>query len=264
MNSVCCHIIFSLCTIIIFLSSCGKSEVKYASRGSITGTIRDGVSGNVVSGVDVTENIDNSSTTSDESGNFSFSELLPGPRTFSFSHEGYDDQSRVLSIQSDLTSNYNVSLLNSGLSTNVITVILTWGEVPQDLDTHLYVPTGTSTTTQISHSSRGDADRADPPHAYLDRDDTNQYGPETLTIRFLSGSTDYDRTYRYFVRKFSSPGDFKDSGAVVRVYKNGIFIKEWNASTTATEAYWLVFDMASDGTLTSQDIYSNSMPSKLY
>ena len=257
-------ILFLLSIASSFFWSCGKSEVHYVSRGSISGTIKDGANGNVISGVVITENIDNLNTTSDNSGNFSFSELLPGTRTFTFTHDDYSVQSLELSVESKVDSNYSVSLLNSNLSSNVITIVLTWGETPRDLDSYLYVPTTSSSRTLVYLSNRGDEDRADPPHAYLDRDDTYQYGPETITVRFLSGSTDYNGTYSYFVNKYSSTGDFKDSNAIVRVYKDGSFIREWKASTTATERYWLVFDMASDGTLTSQDTYSDTIPSALY
>ena len=146
---------------------------------------------------------------------------------------------------------------------------LSWGATPEDLDSHLYVPVGASSTTEILHSSKGDEDRADAPHAYLDVDDTSQYGPETTTIRYNSGATDYDRTYRFFVRNYSQDENgsqikFKDSSAVVRFYRNGSLIRAWEASKTATDAFWHVFDASSDGTVTSVDTYSSTAPPKLY
>ncbi len=251
----------------IFLS-CGKSELTFKTKGSISGTVSDASNGNAISGVTVTHSLDSSTTTTDSSGDFSFSDLSPGVHTFSFDHGSYTSQTANFGIESSTAANGNISLLNSTLSTNIISIVLTWGAAPNDLDSHLYIPVGESSTTEILHSSKGDADRADPPHAYLDVDDTEKYGPETTTIRFNLGATDYNRTYRFFVTNYAHGGsgikNFNESEAVVRVYKNGALERTWNVSTSATEKYWLVFDMASDGTITSRDTYSSSKPSTLY
>ena len=259
-------LLLTSCLLLFF--SCGKSELEFKTKGNISGTISDASNGNAVTGVTVTHSLDNSTTTSDASGDFSFSSLSPGTHTFSFSKTNYTSQSTNFSIESSTTTNGNIALLNSTISTDKIAIVLTWGESPNDLDSHLYIPTGAASTTEILHSSKGDADRADPPHAYLDVDDTSKYGPETTTIRFQSNETDYDRTYRFFITNFNHGNNgvknFNESNAVVRFYKNGSLMQEWKASTTATEKYWLVFDMGSDGSITSQNTYSSSKPSTLY
>ena len=252
----------------IFLS-CGEPELTFKTKGSLSGTVSDASNGNAISGVTITNSLDSSTTTTDSSGDFSFSSLSPGSHNFSFDHGSYTAQSANFTVESSTITNGNISLLNSTLSTNIISIVLTWGASPEDLDSHLYIPVGGSSTTEILHSSKGDEDRADAPHAYLDVDDTSKYGPETTTIRFNSGATDYNRTYRFFVGNYSQAQDgsstkFKNSSAVVRFYKNGSLIKTWEAAKTATDIWWHVFDMGSDGTVTSKDTYSSSKPAVLY
>jgi hypothetical protein len=251
----------------ILLFGCGNSDLTFNAKGGLSGVVSNAANGAVISGVTVTNSLDGEVQTTNGSGVYSFSNLSPGSQTFTFSATSYTSQSPSFTIESSATANGNLSLLNSTLSTDKIAVVLTWGSIPQDLDSYLYVPTGVSTTVEIKHNNTGNISSA--PFAKLDVDDTSSNGPETVTINYESGSTNYARTYRYFVRNYDkvdndTTADFKYSDGFVRVYKDGVLSKEFTASKTSELQYWHVFDMASDGTITSQDSYSDSKPSVLY
>lgn len=92
--------------------------------------------------------------------------------------------------------------------TEVARVVLTWGQAPSDLDSHLLA------LGQFHVSYRN----TDVGSARLDVDDTNGEGPETITIlNWVSG------LYRYYVRDFSAGSNpasttLASSGAVVQLY----------------------------------------------
>ena len=75
---------------------------------------------------------------------------------------------------------------------------LTWGLRPNDIDSHLYTPSG----THIYYGAKGSLGEA--PYAALDVDDLVSNGPEIITVRRLMVGT-----YQYFVHNYSgtsSPG----------------------------------------------------------
>jgi hypothetical protein len=76
-------------------------------------------------------------------------------------------------------------------------LVLTWGEAPNDLDSHLTGPDGTGGRFHVYFASRSYG------LTNLDVDDTSSYGPETVTV-FPDGVG----TYRYSVHNWSdqSPG----------------------------------------------------------
>ena len=118
-----------------------------------------------------------------------------------------------------------------------ITITLTWGANPSDLDSHLWLPAGTN-QFHIYYANKGSL--TSPPWAMLDRDDTTSYGPENISIKQTQAGT-----YRYAVYHYSGSETIKTSGAVVKVYHNGVLIKTYSASTAGGVAdgrWWKLFD----------------------
>jgi len=126
-------------------------------------------------------------------------------------------------------------------------IILRWDEFPNDLDSHLYLPP--ENPRVIYYSNPGDEDPGDFPYAYLDRDDTTGFGPETITI-----FDTVEGVYRYAVHNFR-PAEccLATSGATVQLYQGNTLREEWAvpAPPSGDEAlrWWHVFDMQSDGTI---------------
>jgi hypothetical protein len=132
--------------------------------------------------------------------------------------------------------------LTLGANGSGVSMKLTWGLVPSDLDSHLLTPSG----AHVYYSSRGSLTAA--PFANLDVDDTSSYGPEVVTItRLMVG------TYKYYIRNFSGQGSALFSNSSARV--------ELNVPNRATELYtvptvgeststnvWVLFEMDVDST----------------
>lgn len=184
-----------------------------------------------------------STAVSDASGNFSIpvragSELTIG---------GYIGL-QLTSTQAVETTNVDQTLpscLQLGTADgNGFTVTLTWGQLPEDIDSHLLTPDG----EHIYYSRKGSLVEA--PFASLDVDDTDSFGPEVVTVlRPRVG------TYRYFVNNYDrdpAPG-ISTSPARVELKANGLTrIFAPPSGETAATFYWTVFDIriAADCTAT--------------
>jgi hypothetical protein len=121
-----------------------------------------------------------------------------------------------------------------------ITMKLTWGANPSDLDSHLYLPDG----TEVYYNNEGALVAA--PFANLDVDDTSSYGPEVVTITKLMVGT-----YKYAVRNYSGYSDGPMAQASARVELNvpgraaELFTPPATGESTDTE-YWLLFELDVD------------------
>jgi hypothetical protein len=65
-------------------------------------------------------------------------------------------------------------------SVEALSIILTWGDQPRDLDLHVWVLNPEQTWTQISYQEKGNSECS--PWALLDSDCTNGQGPETVVV----------------------------------------------------------------------------------
>jgi hypothetical protein len=128
---------------------------------------------------------------------------------------------------------------------NNVTVRLTWGETPADVDGHLITPSG----EHIYFDAKGDLTNA--PWVNLDVDDTSSFGPEIVTVRKLQVGT-----YTYLVNNFtrSSPSHAGEpdpglTASPVRVELNvsGLStIYTPPAGETNASTWWTVFTMTVD------------------
>lgn len=90
-----------------------------------------------------------------------------------------------------------------------VTMKLTWGQDPSDLDSHLFAPNG----SHVYFGSEGSL--LAEPFANLDVDDTSSYGPEVVTLtRLMVG------TYKYSVYNYSGYGQGAITAAGARVELN--------------------------------------------
>lgn len=85
-----------------------------------------------------------------------------------------------------------------GAQGDAVTVKLTWGQAPEDVDSHMFAPDG----SQIYFGDEGSLSQA--PFVNLDVDDVTSFGPEVVTVnRLMVG------TYTYAVNNYRetySPG----------------------------------------------------------
>lgn len=111
--------------------------------------------------------------------------------------------------------------------------ILTWGQSPEDLDSHLYTPEIEGSTHHVYYANSGAPSVA--PYAWLDVDDTSSFGPEVVTIEQLVAGT-----YTYAIYEYSGGNTLTESGAVVEVFHGRTLIGTYAIPTTpqAGDHWW--------------------------
>lgn len=182
-------------------------------------------------------------TTTDESGAYSIS-LARGYYTIEFCLDSYN------SDFVNVASSNAVGVINGTLnSISEVTdtqcrIVLTWNEVPRDLDSHLVGASDTdcSGCFHVYFADKIAYDAAGNVEASLDVDDTSSYGPETVTVL----DVDATNTYYYSVHDFTNGGNSEStemslSGANVKVYMGSSLVKEYNVPTNVAGYVWNVF-----------------------
>ena len=121
-----------------------------------------------------------------------------------------------------------------------LTMRLTWGLNPRDLDSYLITPSG----FRVYYSTPGSLTTS--PFANLDVDDTTSFGPEVVTIsRLMVG------TYKYAVNNYSGQGNgfIGASGARVELSLPGrpveLFTPPTTGETSSTN-WWQLFELDVD------------------
>ncbi|MDT3779252.1 FG-GAP-like repeat-containing protein [Nitrospira sp. MA-1] len=121
--------------------------------------------------------------------------------------------------------------------TNGLSIKLTWGAQPSDLDSHIFSPNG----DHVYFANKGSFGTL--PFARLDVDDRTGFGPEVITIaRLMKG------TYQYLVHNFSgsfNPGMI-GSPARVELTRDGASTVYVPPSGEGTTRYWHVFNILVD------------------
>jgi hypothetical protein len=138
-----------------------------------------------------------------------------------------------------------------------VTMRLTWGSVPEDVDSHLFTPSG----AHIWYSDKGSL--TSEPFAELDVDDTTSFGPEVVTITKLMVGT-----YRYGLHNYSGETNPGMTGSPVRVELNtGSSVRVFGppAGETSTTMFLHLFDFTVDAhcniTVTQVNQWETSVPS---
>ena len=124
-----------------------------------------------------------------------------------------------------------------------ITITLSWGQDPSDLDSYLYGPDFT-----IYYGNKGALDNT--PYAQLDVDDTSSYGPEVITVSKL----DNGATYSYGVHHYSGSSTITQSPTRVELNINGELMVF--TPSGSSDRYWHAFDLVVDnnGNITVNEI----------
>jgi hypothetical protein len=219
--------------------------------GGISGTIRNASTGGGLAGatVSVFDNIQTAALAtqvSDGSGNFSFTGLAAGTYRLSASATGFQTAQRtgVAVGNGGVTANQDLVLSCSGC--NTVTIVLSWGASPSDLDSHLTGPNADGSRFHVYYAARGSLTAA--PFAHLDVDDVTSYGPETITITQMNTGI-----YRYSIHDFSNRSSTTSSalgasGAKVQVYTSAGLAQTYFVPAQPG-TLWTVFELS--GTLAS-------------
>jgi len=224
--------------------------------GSISGTVVDATTGDALSGATVS--VGSISTTTGANGTYKLENVPAGVPSVTASKSGYiSDSKQVLVVGGQETTNVNFAL-SPTLISGQIRIVLTWGQNPSDLDSHLLVPVSDTISSEgfhIFYANRGSQNPLTYPHAYLDVDDTTSYGPETVTIY-----TRLTQKYKYYVHHYAGSGSLATSSARVVVYSGNQAIKTYDIPQTGTGLYWYVFDINAVGTIADHNVIQSSAP----
>ena len=157
-----------------------------------------------------------------------------------------DDQDALLIVKKEGYSNLVVKGSCAGMtyaispamtSLDGMRVVLSWGEKPFDLDSHLIFSGG-----HIYFDSKEGTD------ANLDVDDTDSYGPETVTI----SKKHFGESYIYAVQDYSNKGlpnsnYLSASKAKVFVYVGSSLVRSYSVPAGKRGNIWTVFKLNPNG-----------------
>jgi hypothetical protein len=187
-------------------------------------------------------------------------DIAVGNYTIVAESEGFYSTSENVAVTAYSSTNTDITLSpNVGLDNSTsMRIVLTWGEYPRDLDSHLYDGQGLHTAYYNMNYYRG-SDLV----ASLDVDDTTSYGPETTTL-YISET---GKTYSFYVHDFTnktnmSSNAMSNSGAKVQVYlANGVSYTYY-IPTNIIGTVWHVFDWSPSSGITSVNEISNTLPNE--
>lgn len=116
-------------------------------------------------------------------------------------------------------------------------IVLNWGKYPSDLDSHLKFPNNHIFFKYKSGTSSN-----------LDVDDTDSYGPETITI----DKKKFGETYHYFVHDYTNSDNLNSttlsaSDAKVFVYVGQSLVKTYYIPKNKTGNVWNLFKINENG-----------------
>ena len=159
-----------------------------------------------------------------------------GTLTLDISAPGYVAQTVPVAVQFSATSTVNVNLAPVA-STQPITVSLTWGARPDDLDIHLSGPSSGGSRFHLYWNNPNAA-----PNAALTADADSGYGPESVVIKPSTSTGSWVAgEYHVWAHNYSGTPGFGDSAATVTVKRGDQVIGIYNvtsASGTSSQPLW--------------------------
>ncbi|MBE5777830.1 MAG: hypothetical protein E7331_00700 [Clostridiales bacterium] len=199
---------------------------------------------------DVTVSCGSVSTVSDASGRYSL--FLPsGEHTITFVKENFVEASKTVSVSAG-TDTEQDAFLSGVLASNEYRVVLTWGAIPSDLDSHLKGETENGTDYHIYFNKKEKSGQAQ-----LDVDDTSSYGPETVTF-----TAHADRNYVFYIHDYSNRANrtskkMSNSSAKIEVFRGETHLMTFSITPDNAGIYWEVFRVENGQFIEVDSIRSN-------
>lgn len=200
-----------------------------------------------ISGATVTSG--GQTATTNAQGVATLSNLPQGAASFSATATGYTAATQTALLSCTAPGTVTMALspaqgTDGGLTSGQFRVILTWGQNPSDLDSHMTGPSTSTSRWHVYYAAKTAGDMCG-----LDVDDTSSFGPETVTCprTNTTGTTLRDGVYRYSVHHFSGSSNIGASGASVRLeFANGrvyTYTPPASATYVSYNDVWTVFEL---------------------
>ena len=211
----------------------------------VSGCVTDSLGSRVANARVTSDGIDTTSATAaatDASGSFSIA--LRRNASATLVAEAGGPLSNTLRVGPFATDSSVAACLVLSQAGAGVTMKLTWGEFPRDLDSHIVTPSG----THVYYAARGSLTAA--PFVGLDVDDVTSFGPEVITLtRLMVG------TYKYYIVNYSGYGAGPIAAASARVELNipgrapELYTPPAAGELSSTRS-WLLFELDVDATCT--------------
>lgn len=189
-------------------------------------------------------------------GNYKLKDIKPGVYTMELSATDFVTIYKNITIKANETLEYYEAMnpKSDEVSGSNYRAVLTWGDQPQDLDSHL--------VSDNYHIYYGDTVRQKDGcisevndeciEASLDVDARMGRGPETMTFEDLGG------TYNYYIHNWSQEKSITQSDATVKLYKGNTLIQTYTVPAKGTGTRWNVFEIKNGKLNTINKIDSNN------
>jgi len=229
-----------------FLEPVLQIDEEYSGIGSVSGRIFNALDGEPVQGVDIIlrKGINErsgtvlSSTRTNWLGEYSFMSLEAGNYTAEISGNGYVTNYFTLVSIGGINNDEQNGVVTPEIGDDNYRIVLTWGESPRDLDSHLTGPINSGERFHVFYANKNSS-----PYANLDLDDVTSFGPETVTI-----TEQIPGTYRYSVHNYTdrtsnSSDRLSKSDAIVRVFKGDQLVRTFSVPQDTDGTLWTVFEL---------------------
>lgn len=230
-------------------------------KAKVGGTIIDGITGDVISDAEIKirkdwnsysgnycieNNGDLKEAQSNSNGSFRMN-VLSGNYTLEIKKEGYlTGYFNVSAFKNSEDSGYpDTFVLSPILPDNEYRIILTWNDTPCDLDSHLTYYKDDEMQFHVFWRNK-EGYYGENLIAQLDLDDTDGFGPETVTITVDMSEIDYGK-FNYYVYNYSNESSMSQSNAAIRIYHGQETPQILYVPLDADKLYWDVFEISNDG-----------------
>lgn len=212
------------------------------TKGILSGIVVDAMTGEGVPEAELAftgqeDAIHAGEASTDSKGAFSV-ELDPDVYEVTITADGYVVETFEFEMEEDRNYSGEQFVISPELAAGSARIVLEWGSEPQDLDSYLIGDSDDAGSVFVGYY-RKTASSGGETLAELDVDDTNGYGPETITLYDLNG------VYRYTVVDYRLTNTLQEYGATVKVYLPGQVQPE--VITVSPEAnvgnIWEVFEL---------------------
>ncbi len=137
-------------------------------------------------------------------------------------------------------------------------IVLTWGDSPEDLDSHLLYYKDGEQVFHVSYENKKGYVNGKLV-ATLDFDVTDEYGPETVTIT-VNPSLLTEGDFHYCVHNYSGGREkLSESNATVRVYRGNELVKIYRVTQNKSGLVWHVFNISASNELQFQYEFNDSI-----
>lgn len=199
----------------IILTEANKNR---ENSGLFSGVVIDAETGDIVPGATVAfmgeeDSSHSYTTTTDANGAFEL-EVEPDTYTVTISADGYLQEEFVIEVEEGENYTGQQFVISQELESGTVRIVLEWNAQPWDLDSYLRGETDDGDRVAVSYYNK-QSTAGDDLLAELDVDDTDGYGPETITLYEING------VYTYTVEDFRDTGTMQEYGATVKVYLPG-------------------------------------------